>query len=270
MSIGKEYFVQETDLSRQQTALETMDDKYLYALDEITVTPKSTRYLFFKSVLERLVAAILLIILSPVILFFATLVRLTSKGPGFYFQRRLGLNGSTYVMVKLRTMVHDAESGTGAIWASSSDPRVTPLGLFLRKTQVDEFPQLWNVLTGKMSLIGPRPERPEIAQRLELDIPHYPQRLKVKPGITGLAQLTLPADTDLESVRRKLIPDLYYVQNVSFLLDLKIFLHTGIYFTYSLWKFARASFALPNLEHASVSIVEDFENNFDQFESKAS
>ncbi|MDA7503606.1 sugar transferase, partial [bacterium] len=187
-----------------------------------------------------------------------------------YLQKRLGLNGQAYIMVKLRTMVHDAESGTGAVWASSADPRVTRLGSFLRKTQIDEFPQLWNVLMGEMSLIGPRPERPEIAQRLELDIPHYMQRLHVKPGITGLAQLTLPADTDLESVRRKLIPDLYYVKHMSLMLDMKIFAHTGLYFVRSILRCVHQVFALPTLNSARLSLTAEFEDGFEEVEAKAS
>lgn len=270
MSSGNDYLVLEEKAPKHSSSLDAMDDKYLYALDEVAVVPQSGIYTNLKSLFERMFALVLLVLLSPVILFFGFMVRFSSKGPAFYLQQRLGLNGQTYTMVKLRTMVHDAESGTGAVWASASDPRVTRLGSFLRKTQIDEFPQLWNVLMGNMSLIGPRPERPEIAKRLELDIPHYMQRLHVKPGITGLAQLTLPADTDLESVRRKLIPDLYYVKNMSLILDVKIFAHTGIYFMKSILRCVHQVFSLPTLNTARISLTSEFEDGFEEVEAKAS
>jgi lipopolysaccharide/colanic/teichoic acid biosynthesis glycosyltransferase len=156
----------------------------------------------------------------------ALLVKVTSRGPVFYSQVRLGRFGRPYRIYKIRTMLHDCEKGTGAKWSTPKDPRVTPVGRFLRRVHVDELPQLWNVIRGDMSLIGPRPERPEFVAILERAIPHYSERLQVRPGVTGLAQVQLPADTDLESVRRKLAYDLYYVRQVGPWLDLRILLCT--------------------------------------------
>jgi hypothetical protein len=131
-------------------------------------------------------------------------------------------------MYKIRTMRNDAEAATGPVWARAGDPRVTPLGRVLRKLHLDEFPQLFNVLRGEMALIGPRPERPEFSQHLTLKIPHYQERLTVLPGITGLAQINLPPDTDLDSVRRKLTLDLEYIATARFLLDLRMFMCTAV------------------------------------------
>jgi lipopolysaccharide/colanic/teichoic acid biosynthesis glycosyltransferase len=152
-----------------------------------------------------------------------------------YAQTRLGLGGRRYRIYKLRTMVHDAESATGPVWASlSGDARVTPLGRVLRSTHLDELPQLWNVLRGEMGLIGPRPERPEIAGRIERKVPGYGGRLAVRPGVTGLAQMLLPADDPsdptLSGVARKLALDLYYVSHAGAGLDLRIAAATPCYF----------------------------------------
>ncbi len=179
-------------------------------------------YLRIKSVLEFVSATTLLVLTSPLILLAAALVKLTSRGPSIYSQVRLGRFGKPYRIYKIRTMVHECEKQSGARWCASHDPRVTPLGRFLRGTHLDELPQLLNVIRGDMSLIGPRPERPEFVPALQQAIPHYTDRLLVRPGVTGLAQVQLPADTDLESVRRKLAYDLYYVRQVSFWLDLRI------------------------------------------------
>jgi lipopolysaccharide/colanic/teichoic acid biosynthesis glycosyltransferase len=167
-------------------------------------------------------------------LILAVAVKATSRGPAFYLQTRLGRHGAVYRIIKLRTMVQDAEAGTGAVWAKKDDNRITPIGRFLRGTHLDELPQLWNVLKGEMSLIGPRPERPEIARRIERQIPGFRGRLLLRPGITGLAQMSLPADDpqdhDLTGVRAKLAHDLYYVREVNFLLDLRIAISTPCYF----------------------------------------
>jgi lipopolysaccharide/colanic/teichoic acid biosynthesis glycosyltransferase len=179
-----------------------------------------------KDVVDFLVALLLLIIAGPVILLAALLVRLTSRGPAFYTQLRVGLHGRLFWVIKLRTMKHNCEGDSGPKWATAKDPRVTWIGSLLRRTHLDELPQLWNVLRGEMSLVGPRPERPEFVSPLEMCIPLYRDRLLVRPGITGLAQVQLPPDTDIESVRRKLAYDLYYVQRVSLWGDLRILLST--------------------------------------------
>jgi lipopolysaccharide/colanic/teichoic acid biosynthesis glycosyltransferase len=174
-------------------------------------------------------AAVLLVLTAPLILLAALLVKLTSRGPAFYCQKRLGRHGRIFTLYKIRTMRHNCEQVSGPRWATRDDPRVTGVGRLLRRTHVDELPQLWNVLRGDMSLVGPRPERPEITPHLDRSIPHYRDRLLVRPGIAGLAQVQLPADTDLESVRRKLTYDLYYINNISLWLDLRIVVGTALY-----------------------------------------
>jgi lipopolysaccharide/colanic/teichoic acid biosynthesis glycosyltransferase len=189
--------------------------------------PPLPRYLGFKRALDFGVALLLLVPVAPVVLLAALLVKLTSRGPAFYSQVRLGRHGRPYRIYKIRTMYHNCESLTGPRWATPDDPRITPVGRFLRDTHLDELPQLWNVLRGDMSLVGPRPERPEFVPVLEQAIPHYRERLRVRPGIAGLAQTHLPADTDLDSVRRKLVYDLYYIRHAGLWLDLRIMLCTG-------------------------------------------
>lgn len=159
----------------------------------------------------------------------ALIVRLTSRGPAFYTQVRLGRGGRPFRILKIRTMYHECERHTGARWSQPGDHRVTPVGRFLRKSHLDEVPQLWNILVGDMSLVGPRPERPEFVPTLEAAIPRYRERLRVRPGVTGLAQVQLPPDTDLNSVRRKLSCDLTYVEKLNPWLDVRILLGTVFY-----------------------------------------
>src|SRR5262249_20718427 len=150
-------------------------------------------------------------------------------GPAIYSQVRLGRGGRPFLIYKLRTMYHKCEAETGPQWCAKGDPRVTPVGRFLRTTHIDELPQLWNVLRGDMSLVGPRPERPEIIDELERHLAGYRNRLSVKPGVTGLAQIQLPSDTTVESVREKLILDLCYVQRFGAWLDFRIQVGTILY-----------------------------------------
>jgi lipopolysaccharide/colanic/teichoic acid biosynthesis glycosyltransferase len=189
--------------------------------------PRSS-YARAKILADYLAACCLLVPAVPLILLSALLVKLTSRGPAFYSQTRVGRFGRPFKIYKMRTMYHDCERHSGPRWSTAGDPRITPVGCFLRKTHLDELPQLWNVLRGEMSLVGPRPERPEFVPSLEQTIPHYRQRLAVRPGVTGLAQVQLPADTDLESVRRKLTYDLYYIAELSLWLDLRIILGTAL------------------------------------------
>lgn len=189
--------------------------------------PITSWYWSWKRTSDLLAAIVLLVICLPVIVVAALLVKLTSRGPAFYHQVRLGWKGKPYYIWKLRTMYQDCEKVSGAMWSQKGDPRVTPLGRIFRHLHIDEFPQLFNVLRGEMSLVGPRPERPEFVPQLEQAIPYYRDRMSVLPGITGLAQIQLPADTDLASVRRKLSCDLYYVQNLSLWLDARILLCTA-------------------------------------------
>jgi lipopolysaccharide/colanic/teichoic acid biosynthesis glycosyltransferase len=182
-----------------------------------------------KALADFLLAALLCVPALPVVLLAALAVRLTSRGPAFYTQIRVGRRGRPFTIYKLRTMVHNCESLTGPRWCLPGDPRVTPVGWLLRVSHLDELPQLLNVLRGDMSLIGPRPERPEFIPELERAVPAYPQRLAVRPGVTGLAQVHLPPDTDLDSVRRKLAYDLYYIRHLGPWLDLRLLLGTVLY-----------------------------------------
>jgi lipopolysaccharide/colanic/teichoic acid biosynthesis glycosyltransferase len=178
--------------------------------------------------MDAALAVALLVLTAPLMLVAAALVRLTSRGPAIYTQERLGLGGQPFTIYKIRTMYRDSEALTGARWSTPGDPRVTLVGWILRATHVDELPQLVNVLRGEMSLVGPRPERPEIVASLQHQLPAYAERLRVLPGITGLAQVQLPPDVDVESVRRKLSCDLYYIEHVGPWLDLRIMVATAI------------------------------------------
>jgi lipopolysaccharide/colanic/teichoic acid biosynthesis glycosyltransferase len=177
---------------------------------------------------EWCAAWLLLLLTAPVIAACVLVVKLTSAGPGFYCQTRLGLYGRPFTILKIRTMTHNCELASGPQWSSPGDFRVTPIGRFLRDTHLDELPQLWNVIRGDMSLIGPRPERPELTPRLEREVPEYAARWRVRPGITGLAQLYLPPDLDLESVRRKIAYDIYYIKNISPIMDMFITIETAL------------------------------------------
>ncbi|HVS38132.1 MAG TPA: sugar transferase [Gemmataceae bacterium] len=195
----------------------------------VVVRPAHPWYLPCKHAVDFLAALALGFAALPVIALSALVVKLTSRGPAFYTQTRVGRGGKHFTIYKIRTMIHNCESLTGPRWSIPGDPRVTRFGWFLRITHLDELPQLLNVLRGDMSLIGPRPERPEFIPELERSLPAYGQRLTVRPGVTGLAQVQLPADTDLASVRRKLAHDLYYVRHVNPWLDLRLLLCTAFY-----------------------------------------
>lgn len=186
-------------------------------------------YVVLKPVMDAVLAAVLLFLTAPLILLAALLIKLTSRGPAFYLQKRVGRGGRLFVIYKLRTMYRDCEAATGAVWCRAGDPRITPLGRILRATHIDEFPQLLNVLLGEMSLSGPRPERPEIVENLRARLDGYTRRLAVRPGITGLAQVQLPPDTCLEEVRQKLVCDLYYIEHLGAALDLRILICTGLF-----------------------------------------
>lgn len=181
-----------------------------------------------KPSLDFVAALVLLIVTAPVMIVAMMLVLLSSRGPAIYTQKRLGLGGSVFTIYKIRTMYHDCERHGGVTWSRPGDPRITAVGRALRFTHVDELPQLINVVLGEMSLIGPRPERPEFLPQLERAFPDYRRRLAVRPGVTGLAQVQRPPDVDLDSVRRKLDYDLYYVDQVNPWLDLRIILATGL------------------------------------------
>jgi lipopolysaccharide/colanic/teichoic acid biosynthesis glycosyltransferase len=188
-------------------------------------------YVTAKAVLDSVIVLVLMVPVLPIVLLAALAVKLTSRGPVLYCQLRLGRHGQPFFIYKLRTMYHDCERSTGALWSRPGDPRVTPVGHFLRITHLDELPQLWNILRGQMSLVGPRPERPEFVTPLERAIPSYRARLLVRPGITGLAQVQLPPDTDLPAVRRKVEYDLHYIRHLSCWLDVCILACTALHLT---------------------------------------
>lgn len=193
------------------------------------VVPSVSWYGWWKAALEWVFALGVLLLTAPLMLLAMILVKVTSPGPVLYSQTRVGRNGWPFAICKIRTMYYQCESLTGARWSTPGDKRVTPVGRWLRRTHLDELPQLWNILKGEMSLIGPRPERPEFVPQLEQAIPNYRARLLVRPGLSGLAQVQLPPDTDLASVRLKLAYDLYYIQHFSFRLELRIFVATALH-----------------------------------------
>jgi sugar transferase (PEP-CTERM system associated) len=178
-----------------------------------------------KRLFDLVVSGLLLLITFPVIGLFAVLVKLDSRGPAFFRQRRIGLYGEPFELIKLRSMRSDAEKG-GAKWAEKDDPRITRVGKFIRKLRIDELPQAWSVLSGRMSFVGPRPEVPTFVDDLEDKLPFYGERHMVKPGITGWAQINYPYGASVEDARAKLEYDLYYAKNYTPFLDLLILLQT--------------------------------------------
>jgi len=177
---------------------------------------------------DLMLTVLLLLPALPLMALVWALVRLTSAGPAFYTQRRAGLRGREFFIHKFRSMTWNCEQATGAVWAQRNDPRVTRIGKFLRKSHLDELPQLFDVLHGDMSLVGPRPERPEIIQRLLPEIPNYLHRLEVRPGVTGLAQIFCESDLTIDDVRRKVLFDHWYIARRSLWLDLRIVFCTGL------------------------------------------
>jgi len=178
-----------------------------------------------KRAFDTVVSSLILLAASPVLALIALGVRVTSGRPIFYHQERMGLDGRVFRMIKFRSMRPDSEAGTGAVWASKDDSRVTPLGAFLRKTSLDELPQLWNVLRGDMSLVGPRPERPVLIDQFKSEIPGYMLRHKVKAGMTGWAQIH--GWRGNTSLHERVEHDIYYIQNWSLMLDLRILAMTA-------------------------------------------
>jgi lipopolysaccharide/colanic/teichoic acid biosynthesis glycosyltransferase len=193
---------------------------------------------------NTLLAIVAIVVLSPVMVLIAIVVKLTSRGPAMYTQTRVGLDrrmpgggadnhrraldlgGKPFTIYKFRTMYSNAESQTGAVWASKDDVRITPVGRFLRQYRLDELPQLFNVLKGEMNIVGPRPERPTIFAELTQNITEYRLRQRAKPGITGLAQINLHYDECLDDVRKKVQYDLEYIQRQGLLEDFKIIIRT--------------------------------------------
>lgn len=207
----------------QEIPLDHIDDEWLMnaAMNSSVIHIRK-----IKRVMDTSVALAGLVLLAPFTLLAAIFIRMDSPGPVLFRQRRSGLEGTSYTLYKFRTMRQDAEAVSGAVWADKYDSRVTRIGSLLRKWRVDEIPQLINVLRGEMSLVGPRPERPEFIDTLAEAIPFYKERLLVPPGITGWAQVKYPYAASIEASRRKLQYDLYYIKHMSLFLDCLILLRT--------------------------------------------
>lgn len=181
-------------------------------------------YATLKPTFELIAAAVLVVVLFPFMVVAWLAIKLTSPGPGVYAQTRAGRNGSAFRIFKIRSMHHTPATAADIAWATAGDARITRVGKLLRALHLDELPQLFNVLRGEMSLVGPRPERPEVIadKGLADEVPGYPLRAQVRPGVTGLAQIQLPADSDITSVKHKLYYDLYYLAHQSVWLDVRI------------------------------------------------
>ncbi|MGB7329035.1 MAG: sugar transferase [Rubripirellula sp.] len=177
-------------------------------------------YLKYKPIIDRLLTLVMMIVAAPLMVLVAVFILIADGRPIFFHQTRVGKDGRLFRIRKFRTMQPDAERCTGAVWSTESDVRVTRLGRWLRCSHLDELPQLFNVLSGEMNLVGPRPERPEFVETLSQEVPGYLERIRVRPGITGLAQLRLGYDQDLSGIPQKVAHDLDYIQGATFAKDL--------------------------------------------------
>ena len=187
---------------------------------------KSRTSRVFKRLFGLFLSTFMLIIFSPLMLLVALIIKLDSRGPVIFSQERIGEYGKTFTLYKFRSMREDAEKETGPVWATEEDPRVTGIGKIIRKLRIDELPQLWNVFKGDMSFVGPRPERPFFVEKLKKTVPYYKERLCVKPGVTGWAQIKYPYGASEKDALEKLKYELYYIKNMSFLMDLLVIFHT--------------------------------------------
>ncbi|MBU1340624.1 MAG: TIGR03013 family PEP-CTERM/XrtA system glycosyltransferase [Proteobacteria bacterium] len=230
------------ELIRCRTAgIEVLEGSSFYEMltGKVLVTKINPSWLIFsegfkksklKTLLKRIediiLSSIMLIVLSPLLLLVAVLIRIDSKGPVFFSQDRVGLHNAEYMMHKFRSMVENAEKSTGPVWAQENDTRITRVGKVIRKFRIDELPQLWDVLIGTMSLVGPRPERRHFTCELEKQIPFYSQRFNVKPGLTGWAQVSYDYGATVDDAIEKLNYDLFYIKNMSIAMDIIIILRT--------------------------------------------
>jgi sugar transferase (PEP-CTERM system associated) len=204
-------------------AIENLRPSWLIFSAGFRATP---RMLAIKRLLDVVISLVALVVAAPILLLVGLAVKLSSPGPVLYHQRRVGERGRVFTLHKFRSMRVDAEASSGAVWSRAGDTRTTKIGRFLRKVRLDELPQLWNVLRGDMSLVGPRPERPEFIQQLTETIPYYGQRHVVKPGLTGWAQVRYAYGSTVEDAMEKLQYDLFYIKNLSLGMDLLIALTT--------------------------------------------
>lgn len=194
-----------------------------YKFEDHIGKPIPLSRLWLKRIFDIILALIGMIILFIAVIIFAPIIKLTSPGPVFYSQKRVGYMGRPITIRKFRSMRNDAEKKTGAVWAQKDDPRVTPIGKFMRKTRIDELPQFWNILVGDMSLVGPRPERPQLTEEFYEKWPEFPERLRTIPGLTGWAQIN--GGYDLKP-NEKCKLDNYYIDHWSLVFDVKIVLGT--------------------------------------------
>ena len=195
-----------------------------YDFNSTSPTPVST-YLPLKRIIDLSLIIVFSPLVIPLMLITALIIKLESKGSVFFWQKRVGLNGKVFNMLKFRSMVEDSEKN-GLQFAKHGDKRVTRFGRFIRNKRIDEIPQLWNIIQGEMSIIGPRPEQEIFVQEYMKTIPHYSSRHKVRPGITGLAQVEQGYVDDENGTRTKLIYDLHYIKNISFKMDIEIIVKT--------------------------------------------
>ncbi|MBN2708008.1 MAG: exopolysaccharide biosynthesis polyprenyl glycosylphosphotransferase [Calditrichaceae bacterium] len=190
---------------------DTFIEEYNHVIRDVIKEVWHPQDFSIRRLLDFVSALILLILLLPLLVIVAAVIKLESSGPIFYSQQRLGKNGKVFAVHKFRSMVQDAEKKSGPVWAQKNDPRITRIGKIMRKTRIDELPQLFNIIKGEMSFIGPRPERPFFSNEFRKKIPMYMNRLRVKPGVTGLAQVTVGYDETIEDVREKIARDLEYI-----------------------------------------------------------
>lgn len=200
----------------------------LYGIPLIDVMPElmNFRSRILKRIIDLTLSILILLISLPVLIITALLIVLTSKGPVFYLQERVGRYGKHFMLIKFRSMIVNAEDDGKAVWADKYDQRVTTIGRIMRRIRLDELPQLINVIKNEMSIVGPRPERPYFVEILKEEVKYYPRRLRIKPGITGWAQVNHPADNSIDDVRIKLQYDFYYIENMSLNLDFQILINT--------------------------------------------
>jgi sugar transferase (PEP-CTERM system associated) len=203
--------------------IEVLNPSYLVFSSGFKVS-KAVRV--YKRIFSIVFSIIGMILSAPLMLLTAIAIKIDSRGPILFSQERVGKNGKAFKLLKFRSMSTDAEAGTGPVWAQQNDPRITRVGKFIRRTRIDELPQFINVLKGDMHFVGPRPERPFFVEQLRKAIPYYWQRHSVEPGLTGWAQVRYPYGSTIEEACEKLKYDLYYIKNLSILLDLWIIFQT--------------------------------------------
>ena len=199
------------------------DDEFQYKFMTEIGDPITGWRIGLKRCFDLSVGLVGTVLSAPIILMFAIIIKLTSDGPIFYKQERVGWMGTSFELIKLRSMYLDAEAKTGAVWAQKNDPRITPIGRFMRKTRIDELPQFWHVLKGDMSLVGPRPERPVLTEKFSQQHPDFPKRLRIIPGITGYAQINGGYDI---TPGEKCQLDNYYIEHFSVWFDIRMLLGT--------------------------------------------